>query len=203
MFSKPINPPELAFPALPTRPKMEQYVNSDQITLLFTRTDGSYLCARGGPSYRARGVWGRLTPHSPCQGCALSGRCHAGGPRETDMDPELAANLPLVFFVRGLVRIDRNAQSGPADPGNSPPSCPRFAAVRCHQTASFAFDARGASTPRSCCIRRTARGWLTGARRDPRAVPKRSRRFLLWSDYLRFPRKTSPLRGHGQRHGLL
>lgn len=113
----------------------------DQVLSLFTRADGSFLCAR----------WGR--PVVPVVfGCddatlavvkgAIEAVVALAGHRMAETDPELGANL-MIFFFRDWAELPEVPHLDRLVPDLGP-LCARLAAEGANQYRLFRFDATGA-----------------------------------------------------------
>ncbi|KPP84907.1 MAG: hypothetical protein HLUCCA08_16090 [Rhodobacteraceae bacterium HLUCCA08] len=114
---------------------------ADRIETLFTRADGTYLCARWGRPL-APVVFGVEDETIEVVRAALDAVCTLAGLELAEMDPELGANL-MIFFVgawddlRGVPNLDRLIAGfdGLLD---------RLEAADAHQYRVFRFDEAGA-----------------------------------------------------------
>lgn len=118
----------------------------DQIAALFTRKDGSFLCARWGRPV-APVVFGLADESLDIfRGAIRAGFAHAGHP-VTDTDPEMGANL-MLFFVRDWGEL---ADVPDLDRLTGQPDLPaRLAAAGADHYRIFRFDADGGI--RACLI---------------------------------------------------
>lgn len=113
----------------------------DDITPLFTRADGGFLCAR----------WGRpIVPVvfgvddatlSTVKG-AIEAVVTLAGHKMAETDPELGANL-MVFFFRDWVELPQVPNLDRLIPDLGP-LCDRLAAAGANQYRAFRFDPNGA-----------------------------------------------------------
>ncbi|MTE00901.1 hypothetical protein GIY56_11410 [Paracoccus sp. YIM 132242] len=114
-------------------------MTADQIAALFTRTDGTFLCARWGRPV-APVIFGLADESLDIfRGAIRAGFAHARHPL-TDADPEMGANL-MLFFVRdwpdlaGIPDLDRLTDA---------PGLPdRLARTDADQYRMFRFDPDG------------------------------------------------------------
>lgn len=129
----------------------------DQIAALFTREDGSYLCARWGRPV-APVVFGLAEESLDIfRGAIRAGFAHAGHP-VTEVDPEMGSNL-MLFFMRDWAELegvpDLAALTG------LPDLPARLAASGADQYRLFRFDADGGI--RACMGFARLQGALAGA----------------------------------------
>ncbi len=149
----------------------------DQIEALFTRKDGSYLCAR----------WGRpIVPVvfgvddatlSTVKG-ALEAVVVLAGHRMAETDPELGANL-MVFFFRDWAELPQvpNLDRLVPDLGAL---CEKLAAAEANQYRVFRFDAEGAI--RACFLFLRMDEHLGSLPAETLALSQAVQSILLWSD---------------------
>lgn len=111
----------------------------DEITRLFTREDGSFLCARWGRPV-APVIFGLADESLDIfRGAIRAGFAHAGHP-VTETDPEMGSNL-MIFFtrdwdeLRGIPDLDRLT--------GIPDLPDRLIAAKADQYRLFRFDADG------------------------------------------------------------
>lgn len=114
-------------------------MNADQIAPLFTRPDGTFLCARWGRPV-APVVFGLADESLDIFRSAIrAGFAHAGHP-VTDTDPQMGANL-MLFFVQDWPELDDvpdlDHLTGQRD------LTTRLAAAGADQYRIFRFDADG------------------------------------------------------------
>ncbi|MDR9427414.1 MAG: hypothetical protein RI538_03300 [Salibaculum sp.] len=152
-------------------------LSADRIEALFTRADGTFLCAR----------WGRpIVPIvfgvedqtlSVIKGafeavCALSGHTMA------ETDPELGANT-MVFFCRDWAELTRVPDLDRLVPDLGP-LVGRLAAQDANQYRIFRFDAGGAI--RACFIFIRMDAEMSRVPADTLALSQAVQSILLWSD---------------------
>lgn len=149
----------------------------DEIAQLFTRSDGSYFCAR----------WGR--PLSPVvfgveeqtlglvKG-AFEAVCALCGHKMAETDPELGANVMVFFFrdwaeLRELPNLDRMIDG-------LDPLVDRLIAADANQYRVFRFDDAGAI--RACFIFLRMDAELSAVPADTLALSQAVQSMLVWSD---------------------
>lgn len=113
----------------------------DEIQTLFTRKDGSYLCARWGRPI-VPVVFGVDDATLATVKGAIEAMVVLAGHKMAETDPELGANLMMFFFQDWgeLPQVPKLDQLVP-DLG---PLCNRLAAAGANQYRAFRFDADGA-----------------------------------------------------------
>lgn len=113
----------------------------DEIQTLFTRKDGSYLCARWGRPI-VPVVFGVDDATLATVKGAIEAMVVLAGHKMAETDPELGANLMMFFFQdwAELPQVPKLDQLVP-DLG---PLCNRLAAAGANQYRAFRFDADGA-----------------------------------------------------------
>jgi hypothetical protein len=152
-------------------------MTAEEVEALFTRADGSFLCAR----------WGRpivpvifgVEEHSlPLLKGAIEAVVALAGHSVAATDPELGANL-MVFFVRdwadlrAVPHLDRLV----LDLG---PLCARLAAADANQYRIFRFDSAGAIRAVFVLLRMDAH--LAEVPAATLALSQAVQTILLWSD---------------------
>jgi hypothetical protein len=149
----------------------------DAIAALFTRSDGSFLCAR----------WGRpIVPVvfgvEPQSLGVLKGAIEAvvalAGHRMAETDPELGANL-MVFFCRDWSELPQVPNLARLVPGLEP-LCARLEADQANQYRIFRFDAAGAIRAAFVFLRMDAH--LAAVPAETLALSQAVQTILLWSD---------------------
>lgn len=113
----------------------------DQIQTLFTRRDGSFLCARWGRPI-VPVVFGVDDATLATVKGAIEAVVTLAGHRMAETDPELGANL-MVFFFRDWAELPEVPNLDRLIPDLSP-LCARLAAEEANQYRAFRFDAQGA-----------------------------------------------------------
>lgn len=167
----------------------------EEIAALFTRSDGSYLCAR----------WGR--PIAPVVfGCddatlklvkgALTALTRMAGHPMAETDPELGANL-MIFFIRDWAELPDVPNLERMIPGLGP-LCARLAAEGASQYRLVRVDRKGAIRAAFQFLR--VNGDMARVPADQVAVTLAVQVMLLWSETA-FA-EGSPLERAGRRVGL-
>ena len=152
-------------------------MDAEAIGQLFTRGDGSFLCAR----------WGR--PIVPVvfgvQDATLSvikGAVEAvvalAGHQMAQTDPELGANL-MVFFVRDWAELRAVPKLDRLIAGLGP-LLDRLEAVEANQYRVFRFDGSGAI--RACFVLLRMDGHLSSVPAETLALSQAVQSILVWSD---------------------
>ena len=148
-----------------------------EVRALFTRSDGSYLCARWGRPI-VPVVFGVEPESLPIIKGAIEAVVVLAGHRMAEADPELGANL-MVFFVRDWAEL-------PEVPGldrlvpDLGPLCARLAAAEANQYRIFRFDAEGAIRAAFVFLRMDAH--LAAVAAETLALSQAVQTILLWSD---------------------
>lgn len=149
----------------------------DEITQLFTRSDGTYFCAR----------WGR--PLSPVvfgveeqtlgvvKG-AFEAVCALCGHDMAETDPELGANV-MVFFFRDWAELREVPNLGRMIDGLDP-LVDRLIAADANQYRVFRFDDAGAI--RACFIFLRMDAELSAVPADTLTLSQAVQSMLVWSD---------------------
>lgn len=149
----------------------------DEIEALFTRSDGSYFCAR----------WGR--PLSPVvfgveeqtlgvvKG-AFEAACSLCGHQMAETDPDLGANL-MVFFFRDWAELPEVPNLDRMIDGLGP-LVARLAAVDANQYRVFRFDEAGAI--RACFVFLRMDAELSAVPAETLALSQAVQSMLVWSD---------------------
>lgn len=148
-----------------------------QIEALFTRTDGSYLCARWGRPI-APVVFGVDDATLTVVKDALSAVSTLAGHEMTDMDPELGSNL-MVFFVRDWSELTATPNLDRLIPELAA-LVPRLEGAGANQYRFFRFDERGAIKAAFVFIRMDEA--LSQMPADTLALGQAVQTILLWSD---------------------
>ncbi|TRW97528.1 hypothetical protein FNJ84_08455 [Paracoccus sp. M683] len=116
-----------------------QQLDADRITLLFTRPDGSFLCARWGRPI-APVIFGLSDETLDVFRSAIRAVAAHAGAAVTETDPEMGSNL-MLFFVRDW---DELAGVPDLDRLTGQPGLPaRLAQAGADQYRLFRFDADG------------------------------------------------------------
>ena len=114
--------------------------NVEQMTALFTRSDGTYLCARWGRPIAAV-IFGLEESSLGLFKGAIESIVHLAGHEMAEIDPELGANL-MMFFCHSwdeLVLVPKLEAMVP----DLTALCARLTAAKANQYRSFRFDADG------------------------------------------------------------
>ena len=158
---------------------LDQSVSPDPeaIAALFTRADGSYLCARWGRPI-APVVFGvEETSLATLKG-AFEAVAHLAGHQVAEVDPDLGANL-MVFFcrdwdeLRGVPNLDRLIEG-------LGPLVERLKAAEANQYRVFRFDRGGAIRAAFVFLRMEAE--LSQVPATTLALGQAVQTILLWSD---------------------
>lgn len=152
-------------------------MTAEEIRALFTRADGSYLCARWGRPI-VPVVFGIEDASLPVIKGAFEAVVALAGHRMSDLDPELGANL-MVFFTRDWaeLRAVPNLDRLVSDLG---PLCDRLEAAGANQYRIFRFDPAGAIRAAFVFLRMDAH--LAAVPAETLALSQAVQTILLWSD---------------------
>ncbi|QYK41275.1 MAG: hypothetical protein KF887_18205 [Paracoccaceae bacterium] len=152
-------------------------MTAEEIAALFTRGDGSFLCARWGrPMVPV--VFGVEAGTLPVIKGAFEAVARLTGQALAETDPELGANV-MVFFVRdwdelrGVPNLDRLVEG-------FAPLVDRLEAAGANQYRVFRFDARGAI--RACFVFLRMDAHLASLPAEVLALHQAVQTVLLWSD---------------------
>jgi len=149
----------------------------EQIESLFTRSDGSYLCARWGRPV-APVVFGVSEESLPVIKGAFEALCQLAGHEMAETDPELGSNL-MVFFFRDwdeaeqVPHLDRLVPDLAALVG-------RLRAAEANQYRIFRFDEDGAI--KACFVFIRLDEHLAEVPAETLALSQAVQTMLLWSD---------------------
>lgn len=152
-------------------------MTAEEVRALFTRADGSYLCARWGRPI-VPVVFGIEAASLPVMKGAFEAVAARAGHRTADIDPELGANL-MVFCVRDwadlpqVPHLDRLV-------ADLVPLCARLEAAAANQYRIFRFDADGAIRAAFVLLRMDAH--LAAVPATTLALSQAVQTILLWSD---------------------
>ncbi|MHA6347112.1 hypothetical protein [Roseivivax sp. CAU 1761] len=156
---------------------MSDPISPEEVTALFTRADGSYLCARWGRPI-APVVFGVAdTSIAPIKG-AFEAVCQLAGHPMAETDPELGVTLPI-FFVRdwqellGVPDLDRMIEG-------LEPLVERLTAQGANQYRVFRFEPSGAI--RACFVLLRLDAALAALPAEELALGQAVQTILLWSD---------------------
>ncbi|MFT6785819.1 MAG: hypothetical protein ACJATG_001819 [Dinoroseobacter sp.] len=148
-----------------------------EIEALFTRTDGTYLCARWGRPI-APVVFGVDDATLTIIKDALSAVATLAGHEMTDMDPELGSNL-MVFFVRDWSELTETPNLDRLIPELAA-LVPRLEGADANQYRFFRFDAAGGIKAAFVFIRMDDA--LSQVPAETLALSQAVQTILLWSD---------------------
>jgi hypothetical protein len=152
-------------------------MTADEIRALFTRADGSYLCARWGRPI-VPVVFGTDDASLPVVKGAIEAVVALAGHRMAETDPELGANLMVLFTrdwaeLREVPNLDRLVP----DLG---PLCARLAAAGANQYRIFRFEPQGGIRAAFVFLRMDAH--LAAVPAETLALSQAVQTILLWSD---------------------
>jgi hypothetical protein len=149
----------------------------EQIAALFTRADGSYLCARWGRPV-VPVVFGVEDATLGVLKGAFEAVVSLAGHRMAETDPELGANL-MVFFCRDWAELGAVPNLDRLVPGLAA-LCDRLAQEDANQYRIFRFDAEGAVRAAFVFLRMDAH--LSAVPAETLALSQAVQTILLWSD---------------------
>jgi len=161
-------------------------LTADEIEALFTRADGTFLCARWGRPI-APVVFGVEDATLSVVKGAFEAVCALAGHTITETDPELGVNT-MVFFCRDWAELTRVPDLDRLVPDLGP-LVERLVAQDANQYRIFRFDAGGAI--RACFIFIRMDAEMAKVPADTLALSQAVQSILLWSD--RAFAETSPL----------
>ena len=149
----------------------------DMVEQLFTRRDGSYLCARWGRSI-VPVVFGVDDATLSVVKGAIEAVVALAGHEMAEADPELGANLMLFFFSdwTELPEVP-NLEKLVPDLG---PLCARLQAAGANQYRAFRFDEKGAIKAAFVFLRMDDH--LAAMPAEDLALAQAAQVILLWSD---------------------
>jgi hypothetical protein len=152
-------------------------MTADEVQALFTRADGTYLCARWGRPI-VPVVFGIDDASLPVVKGAIEAVVALAGHRMTDLDPELGANL-MVFFTRDWAELPQvpNLDRLVPDLGAL---CDRLTAAGANQYRIFRFDPQGGIRAAFVFLRMDAH--LAAVPAETLALSQAVQTILLWSD---------------------
>ncbi|MCQ0092097.1 hypothetical protein [Roseovarius sp. M141] len=172
-------------------------MNPDEIEAHFTRSDGSYLCARWGRPI-APVVFGVDDVTLPIIKGAIEAVAALAGHDTAETDPELGANM-MVFFFRTWDELLDLPDLGRMIP-DLEPLVGRLKDANANQYRVFRFDAGGAIKAAFVFLRMDTH--LDSVPAETLALSQAAQTILLWSDTAF--RDRSPLgRVPGQEAALL
>ncbi|MDJ0823277.1 MAG: hypothetical protein QNJ09_15895 [Paracoccaceae bacterium] len=152
-------------------------MTADQIEALFTRSDGSYLCARWGRPI-APIVFGVEDETLSVIKGAFEAICTLAGHQMAETDPELGANV-MVFFCRDWIELLDVPDLDRLIDGLAP-LVDRLIAAEANQYRVFRFDDTGAI--KACFIFLRMDDQLSAVPAETLALSQVVQTMLLWSD---------------------
>ncbi|WP_113911977.1 hypothetical protein [Roseovarius dicentrarchi] len=152
-------------------------MNPDQIEPLFTRSDGTYLCARWGRPI-APVVFGVDDATLPIIKGAIEAVTTLAGHDTAETDPELGVNL-MVFFFRDWDELLDLPDLGRMIP-DLEPLVARLQAADANQYRIFRFEAAGAIKAAFVFLRMDAH--LAAVPAETLALSQAAQTILSWSD---------------------
>ncbi|ABV92848.1 conserved hypothetical protein [Dinoroseobacter shibae DFL 12 = DSM 16493] len=161
-------------------------MQADEIEALFTRGDGSYLCARWGRP-QAPVVFGVDDATLSVVKGAFEAVARLAGIEIAETDPELGANL-MVFFFRDWAELPEVPNMDRLVPELGP-LVARLEAAEANQYRFFRFDTEGGIKAAFVFLRMDAH--LSAVPAETLALSQAVQTILLWSD--RAFTETSPL----------
>ena len=152
-------------------------ISQDEVQALFTRADGSYLCARWGRPV-VPVVFGVQDESLPVIKGAFEAVVALAGHSMAETDPELGANL-MVFFVRDWVELLAVPDMDRLVPELAG-LVARLEAAAANQYRIFRFDPDGAIKAAFVFLRMDA--YLAAVPAEVLALAQAVQTVLLWSD---------------------
>ena len=152
-------------------------MDAEAIASLFTRADGSFLCARWGRPI-VPVVFGCDDATLPAVKGAIEAVVRLAGHRMAETDPDLGANL-MIFFFRDWEELPQVPDLDRLVPGLGP-LCQRLSREGANQYRAFRFDAAGAIRAAFVFLRMDAALAETPA--ATLALAQAAQVILLWSD---------------------
>lgn len=149
----------------------------DEIAALFTRSDGSYLCARWGRPI-APIVFGVEDATLGVVKGAFEAVCALAGHQMAETDPELGANV-MVFFFRDWEELQQVPDLDRLIDGLGP-LVERLSATGANQYRVFRFDQAGAI--RACFVFLRMDDALSAIPAETLALNQVVQTMVLWSD---------------------
>ena len=149
----------------------------DQVEALFTRADGSYLCARWGRPI-VPVVFGVEDATLAVFKGAIEAVVTLAQHQMAETDPELGANL-MVFFCRDWAELTEVPHLDRLVPDLGP-LVARLQAAEANQYRIFRFDAGGAI--KACFVFLRMDAHLQAVSADTLALSQAVQTILLWSD---------------------
>ena len=157
-----------AGPALPS---------AEEVAALFTRSDGSFLCARWGRPM-APVVFGTQAEALPVIKGALEAVSTLAGRPLAETDPELGANM-MLFFLRDWAEMAQTPGLDGLIP-ELPDLAARLERAEANQYRIFRFDAEGAIRACFAFVRMDAH--MAAVPAETLALNQAVQAILLWSD---------------------
>ena len=152
-------------------------MDAEAIASLFTRADGSFLCARWGRPI-VPVVFGCDDATLPAVKGAIEAVVQLARHRMAETDPELGANL-MIFFFRDWEELPQVPDLDRLVPGLAP-LCERLSREGANQYRAFRFDAAGAIRAAFVFLRMDAA--LADVPAATLALVQAVQVILLWSD---------------------
>lgn len=152
-------------------------MEADQVQALFTRADGTYLCARWGRPIVPVVFGVEEATLSVVKG-AIEAVVALAGHRMAETDPELGANL-MVFFFREWEELPQVPNLDRLIPDLAP-LCARLAAAEANQYRIFRFDPEGAIKAAFVFVRMD--GHMSTVPAETLALLQAVQVIVLWSD---------------------
>lgn len=152
-------------------------MDAEAIASLFTRADGSFLCARWGRPI-VPVVFGCDDATLPAVKGAIEAVVTLARHRMAETDPELGANL-MIFFFRDWEELPQVPDLDRLVPGLAP-LCERLSREGANQYRAFRFDAAGAIRAAFVFLRMDAA--LADVPAATLALVQAVQVILLWSD---------------------
>lgn len=152
-------------------------MDAEAIASLFTRADGSFLCARWGRPI-VPVVFGCDDATLPAVKGAIEAVVTLARHRMAETDPELGANL-MIFFFRDWEELPQVPDLDRLVPGLAP-LCERLSREGANQYRAFRFDAAGAIRAAFVFLRMDAA--LSEVPATTLALVQAVQVILLWSD---------------------
>jgi hypothetical protein len=175
---------------------LDHTLTADEVTALFTRSDGSYLCARWGRPL-APIVFGVEEATLGVVKGAFEAVCALSGHKMTELDTELGANL-MVFFCRDWADLLEVPDLGRLVEGLDP-LVARLQEADANQYRVFRFDPAGGI--KACFVFLRMDAHLAAVPAETLALTQAVQSILLWSDTAFVGR--SPLAEVDREHVIL
>lgn len=149
----------------------------EDISALFTRSDGQYFCARWGRPL-APIVFGVADETLSVVKGAFEAVCALTGHKMTEHDPELGTNL-MMFFVRDWAEL-RDVPDLDRLVDGLPALVDRLEDAGAHQHRTFRFDTNG--SVKACFVFLRIDGELAEMSAEALALGQAVQSMLVWSD---------------------